>query len=433
MRYRVDSLPEESSLSVLSRLAEHAGNAQSGIEQLTKKLIPYFSIIVVAISSGSFFAHYFLLHAGFEKAIVSAIAVLIVSCPCALALSVPTAAGAAMYNGLKNGILIRDGAVLEILSRVKEFFFDKTGTLTAGRPSVIDSILLKGNALSIVETMEEGSTHPVGRSLLDFVRKSREDESVVWIGDDEIVLSKKADQIEEIPGRGMIMQSGDESYRLGNPTFHEIAIPESINDFIAKYNHATVVVLSSKTEVLAAFALADVLEDHTAASIEKLKEKYKINILTGDAGGPARGIAEQLHLDIKNVHYNLLPQDKERIIQEASDKEVCCMVGDGFNDAIALSRASVSVGLSRGAPLSLEHAGVILLQNDLRGVLHALRIAASASKNMKLNLGFSFLYNSVMIPLAAAGLMLPVWCALLMAASSLTVVATSTFFRIRGS
>jgi len=424
--YRVDSLPGESSLSALATLAEGVSSHESGLEKFTKRLIPIFSSIVILVSIGAFFYHYFWTGETVAGALTAAIAVLIVSCPCAQAISVPITVGAAIYLGIRKGILIRDGSVLESLPFVKTFYFDKTGTLTEGRPQVVDSLYL-GDAdeiESLTAKLEHGSPHPVGRALLEYVRKNLRDRGRS-VEDYPPVL--------ELPGRGIVMRD-QADLRIGNLTLLRetgAQIDEHARTFLEKNPRSSITGLVRGGKVMALFALEDAIRPGASDVLRALTtKKTDVKILTGDAKEPSARIAAILGLPESGVHDSMLPEDKYRMIEEEKGK--VCMIGDGYNDAVALSAADVSVVLSRGAPLSLEHAGIILLRNDLTGILRAQKIAKKTGRVVYLNLMFSLLYNSVMIPLAFFGLMLPIWCAIFMSASSLTVIISSSLFRLRG-
>lgn len=428
--YRVDSLPEESSLSVLSRLADSAGMGKSGIERITLKIIPYFSTAILLVAAGAFLGWYFWGGLDFNSAIVVAIAVLIVSCPCALALAVPTAIGSGMYLGLTRGILVRDGGVLEALNRVDQIFFDKTGTITRGKPSVVNALHLTdlNDSLNMIEFMEQGSPHPVGKALLDYVRKMKS-------GSNDLLDSGHA--IQEIPGKGILLHSESDEYRLGNIKYLEeggVSLTNDVLSFLQENHNTSIVGLSRGDQLYSVLALKDTPEENAIQTIRSLKQEgLGVSILTGDNVGASRDVGKLIGLDDKNVYAGLLPSEKETIVKASvDDGNTVAMVGDGYNDAIALSRASVSIVLSRGAPLSLEHAGLILLQNDLQGLNRARTLARRTLRTITLNLSLSLLYNSIMIPIAASGLLQPVWCALFMSASSLTVVGISILLRMRG-
>lgn len=423
LKVRIDSLPEESSLSVLGRLADMAGMHKTGIERITLQIIPWFSNGILLIAIMTFIIQFWLLGSGIHGAITATISVLIISCPCALALAVPTAIGSALYLGLSKGILVREGGVLENLASIRHFFFDKTGTLTTGRPQVVKAESFSPDGFSLAHHMETGSLHPVGRAIQEYSRKKG-------------VPGEFSGVPDEVPGQGVTLEIGSTLYRLGKPDFLDLDPGERgvLEDFINTVDSATVVGLEGGGKLMALFGLKDRPEESARKSVEALlHESNRVEILTGDARGPALGIAAEMGIPPEQVRSDLLPDQKEKIVDEIeSQGKHTCMVGDGYNDAVALSRASVSIVMARGAPLSLEHAGIILLQNDLQGLHTARKLARRTMGTIYTNLGLSLLYNGIMIPVAASGLLLPVWCSLFMSLSSLTVVGISTALRLRG-
>ena len=413
----------ESSLGVLARMTDATGHRRSRIERHTAGLVPYFGVVVLAIALTSFFYFYAIAGAGLEAALLIAVSVLIVSCPCALALSVPTAAGAALFLGLRRGVLFRDGRVLEELDTIRNFCFDKTGTLTTGRPRVIaHSIPGETQAglsrlCELIQKLEAGTTHPVGMALLDFAREHATGEF------------ERSTTIEIIPGRGIRYAAQD--VRIGSLDF--LGMDSDTNIWREKLNvtdsGATLVGVAMAGRLLAMFALDDQPREDALDTLDFLRARDgRISVLTGDHRIPAEHLGRQLKIPTSEIHAGLRPEDKTAIIRAMPDD--VCMVGDGFNDAPALAAARLSVVHALGAPLALEQAGIVLLNNRLSELKSAARIARAARVVMRANLGFSLLYNAIMIPLAAVGLLLPIWCALFMALSSLTVIGSSAIFRV---
>ncbi len=445
--YRVESLPHESSLSVLSRLADMSGMEKSRIEQVAQKQIPFFSFAVIFIALATFLYWFFYAGADVRSALEATISVLIISCPCALALSVPTAIGSALYLGLTHGIMVRDGGVLEALNRSVRYFFDKTGTITRGRPAVVDHLIFQNGMPVEAESgmevaaifdrmrfMEQGSYHPVGRSLFEFARHRWQE----LTGEKGRSKQEFSGQKHELAGKGVFLEWEGGITVAGNLDMlqeYGIELHPSSNAFRNKHHDSIIVGLGTDGVLQALFALQDEPLESAAPIFDKLlSQGGSVSILTGDRKESALTVARSVGLSEESVHASLLPVDKEKFVNEAvkeSGNRVC-MVGDGYNDAVALSRASVAVVMAKGAPLSLEHAGVILLQNDLNGLLRAKSLAKRAMFTIRSNLAMSLLYNSIMIPIAASGHLLPVWCALFMSLSSLTVVGNSILLRLRG-
>ncbi len=453
---RVTAPPRESSLGILANMtAGTGGRRQSRIERSTGRLVPWFGFGVLAIAAGSFTYFYGIAGAGLETALLAAVSVLIVSCPCALALSVPTAAGAALFMGLREGVLFRDGRVLEELDTIRDFRFDKTGTLTGGRPRVIASRFYTADdrstdpseILEMIRTLESGTMHPIGLALLEFARTAQAnlagspdrpdaDDARPEFHESARLLRAAADpaeRVQNVAGRGLYDAHTDT--RLGSLAFLGLSAErESLERELGASSensteNSTLVGLTRENRLLAVFALSDSARSDARATLDFLRARNcSLSILTGDQEQPALRLAREVGVAPENVYANLLPAEKTALIRQAPGR--VAMVGDGFNDAPALAAADLSIVHALSAPLSLEQAGIVLLNNRLSELQSAVRIAGAARRVMRANLGFSLLYNAVMIPLAAMGLLLPIWCALFMALSSLTVIGSSALFRL---
>ncbi|MCB1326246.1 MAG: heavy metal translocating P-type ATPase [Spirochaetales bacterium] len=425
---RVSANPAESSLAVLARLASDPHAADLNRDRTLGRLIPRFLFGIATIAFSSFAYWYLVAGLDFGAALLPLVAVLIVSCPCALALAAPTARGAAIYLALRHGLLIRDGGVLDRLSAIRNVFFDKTGTLTRGRPTVPGVRLFASDARvrALVEYMEEDTLHPMGVALRESVAHFPE-------------ASPAKGRRRTVPGRGILLRSPDGgAYRLGDVRFAAANVRatdrDCIHDFSREFSEHSILALCDRRQVLALFALRDEVRPGASGLIAGVRRSgLQPTMLTGDAMKPARRIGAEIGLKNHEIFARLLPEQKVHAIEEARlNGSGVCMVGDGFNDAPALARADVGVVVSRGAPLSMERAGVVLLHDDPGDLLYAIELARVTRRSVRTNLAISLLYNSVMVPIAAAGLLLPVWCALAMAASSLSVVLSSMFLRMRG-
>ena len=429
--YSADTLTEESSLSVLSDLARTSGNEQSHVEKFTLRIVPWFTAIILTVAGSSFIYHYYFADSNLATSLLSVISVLIISCPCALALSVPTAVGSGIYAGLKKGILIRDGAVIENLVKIKKYFFDKTGTLTIGAPSVVDFMILydENEVIEMIFKLEHGSSHPTGRALYSHMR--------IIYPDILSLYEPSEDDIVQIPGRGLKYNDNGREYRLGSESFvNETLVGENddqIKNYLLKNREHSNILFSENGRVKAVFSLRDELRPTSLKTIKELSLNKEIFILTGDSRSAAMTVADELAIDHDRVFHDLLPDEKKVLIDQISNREHICMVGDGYNDSVALSHADVSIVLARGAPLSLEYAKIILLKNDLMDILVAEKISKRTVMTIRINLAFSLFYNLIAIPFAAAGLLLPVWCAIFMSVSSLTVVGSSIILRWRNA
>lgn len=425
---------QQSGMAALGRLAQGVDQEKSNYERKTQALIPWFSGLIFLVSILSFVVHFFYFGADLEQSLIVVVAILIVSCPCALALAVPTVTSAALFVSVKRGVLFKDGQVLQKFSMIKQFFFDKTGTLTCGKPVVTD-LKLSGKEqviYSMIYRMESGNYHPVGQSLLEFARLKMQSADYLVDQMDDTIPDYTA-------GNGIQYSTQNKIWRLGNIEFACNSQKDiNLEKFIQLNLEATIVVLSVDYKNIAMFALEDRPRAETAKTIRRLRrEKYSLKMLTGDNERAALYVASQTGILDSEINAKLHPVDKLQFIIDYKQKHKAdsyiAMVGDGYNDAPALAKADISIVLARGAPLSINHAGVILLTNNLTQLFTAIDIARSAMRTIRFNLSISFFYNVVMISIAAMGYLLPIWCALAMALSSLSVIASSAIFRIRTS
>ncbi|MEQ9365519.1 MAG: HAD family hydrolase, partial [Leptospirales bacterium] len=309
---RVTAAPGDSSLGILARITDATGNRRSRIEHSTGRLVPYFGFAVIAIAAASFTYFYAIAGAGLEQALLAAVSVLIVSCPCALALSVPTAAGAALFMGLREGVLFRDGRVLEEIDTIRDFCFDKTGTLTTGRPRVIASHVYSGDASSaetfqsnlaktreLIRVMESGTMHPVGLALLDFARGASTNAAAATdddrdgahitkgralTGDDFSAAAggEELRRIQSVAGRGLYLAGEDA--RIGSLSF--LGVAESRERFqrdLGVTEEATLVGVTLRGRLLAVFALSDEAREDARETLDFLRDRRcRVSMLTGD-------------------------------------------------------------------------------------------------------------------------------------------------------
>lgn len=467
------STARQSSLGVLAEQSATAGYRKSPIELLGAKSVPYFGAAVLLIAAGSFGYFFWFTMLGFETALLTAISVLIVACPCALALAAPTATGAASYLALERaGVLFRDGGVIEALPRVRQFFFDKTGTLSEGRPQIVDRYYPAASnsagdtaadsqllAHRWIIALEAGTLHPIGQALLACARQNlSETRSAGAISEADAELELRVDRsaIQSVPGQGLEYsdQRRGQRVRIGRPGFAGAADAQSWRKFLAAPENASLVCVAvrelragagpDRENVLAVFAVYDPPRPDAAGLLRELRDDgAEIAMLTGDQPGPAAELADQLGFaSHEAVRAGLTPSEKARLLQKAKRSfgakpsraakqgdALIAMVGDGYNDAPALAAADVSIVHALGAPLALEQAGVVLLNNRLSDLSRARRIARAGRRLIRFNLGISLGYNALLIPLAATGHLLPIWCAIFMALSSLTVVGSAFVFR----
>ncbi|WP_036067842.1 heavy metal translocating P-type ATPase [Leptospira noguchii] len=402
-----------STLARISLWIENSIQSKPKIQRVTDKISTYFIQIVLGIAILTFIIFGFYYHS-WESAILNTISVLIVACPCALGLAVPTAYVTSNLLHSKKGILVKHPNSIEILSRADRIYFDKTGTLTLGKLSIKEERIFNPTdrlrLYSILLTMESSSTHPLAVSLKKEIEKKMKQEK-------ESPISMNWKRIQEIPGNGIeaITLDGKYKYRIGNRSFvtnDQEAIDGKIH-------------LGMDGNLLASFSLEDSIRPETQSTIQKLKSKIRfIGILSGDSKSNVESVASFLNID--HFHYELKPEEKLKVIQEKQSLgETVVMVGDGINDSACLAVADLGISMGIASDLSIDKSDIVLLSNKLDSLLSAISISKKTKTIIFQNILISLIYNSFMLPLASFGFMLPVICAGFMTLSSLSVVFNS--------
>lgn len=400
--------------TTLARIAEMVRDAQSSktsIQRVADRVSGLFVPAVLVIALGTLVTWLLVGHeAGVVGAVVNAMTVLIISCPCALGLATPVAVMAATGAASKKGILLRSGAALERLSRVRTVFFDKTGTLTRGEPALVN-LEAVGEALPMAAALAMHSTHPLSRAIVSAAGANH----------------VHADEAHETRGVGVEgVVDGEHAALLSPKAARERGI--AIDDEDAR----TSVVLLREGREPAVFLFEDAVRADAAGALDQLRSRgFDVGVLTGDGAGPSRVLAERLGLDDSVVLHSMTPESKRAHIDDASARGVL-MVGDGINDAPALAHASsrggVSAAINTGADVSIEAADVVVPGSDLSSVPRLLRIGSRSMTVIKQNLVFAFVYNVLAIPAAALGLLGmhgPLIGAAAMALSDLCVVGNA--------
>lgn len=432
-RFRATKVGRDTALAQIIRLVEEAQGTKAPIQRLADRVAAYFVpvVIVIALVTGGVWLA-FGPQPALTYALLTFVAVLIIACPCALGLATPTAIMVGTGRGAEAGILIRGGEALEIAHRITAVVLDKTGTLTRGTPAVTDVLPTEGfdetTLLRLVGTAERGSEHPVGEAIVARARSSG-----IALGD--------AAAFEAVPGQGIEATVEGRQILAGNAALmarHGIAA-----DALAA--RADGLAADGKTPMLVAvdgqaagvIGVADTLKPHSREVVAALHRMgLQVVMLTGDNRRTAEAIAQQVGVD--RVLAEVKPDEKAAHV-EALQREghVVAMVGDGINDAPALVRADLGIAIGAGTDVAIESAGIVLIGEDLRGVLSAIALSRRTMRTIRQNLFWAFAYNVALIPVAAGvlypftGMLLsPVLAALAMAASSVTVVSNS--LRLRG-
>ena len=432
----------ETMLAQIVKLVSEAQRSRAPMQRLADRVASYFVPAVVATAAITFLAWASLgPQPRFAHALVAAVAVLIIACPCALGLATPMSIMVAVGRGAHAGVLIRNAEALETLAKVDTLVIDKTGTLTEGKPKVNRVIVFdqgssvptaaqsEGNLIRLAASVESASEHPLARAI---VRAAEER---------NISLASVVD-FRATPGGGAEGRVQNDTVWIGTLTFlRQQGVDTSVaeNDPSVKASTASTLVFVAVNQKLdGAFALADPIKASAAVAIRELREEgIDIVLATGDRSEVAEKIARDL--GINHVEAEVLPHQKvETVDWWRSLGCVVAMAGDGINDAPALAAADVGIAMGTGTDVAIENAGITLLKGDLRGIVRARRLSRATITNIKQNLGFAFLYNTLGIPIAA-GILYPVFGLLLspmlasaaMSLSSVSVIANA--LRLRNS
>ncbi len=416
-------------LSQIVRMVQEAQGSKAPVQRIVDKISRIFVPVVVGLSLLTFIVW---ISVGgsdyFSFALLSAVSVLVIACPCALGLATPTALMVGIGKGAEHHILIKDAFALENLREVDTVVLDKTGTLTEGVPVVTDALWMtepSEERMSILYTAEKRSEHPLASAILS------------WMEDRHVTEEIDADQFESVTGRGIQLRYKEDMYWVGSKGFLEsfgAAVPADKSRTVDTWEESgkSVVYYGVGPEVLAAIAIADRLKPTSKEAVAVMQGMgIEVHLLTGDGRRTAETVAQSL--GIRHYRSEVLPGDKESYIRElqSSGKKVA-MVGDGINDSQALARADVSVAMGKGTDIAMDVAMVTLITSDLMLLPDAIRLSRRTVHSIHQNLFWAFIYNLIGIPLAAGalfpvnGLMLnPMMASAAMAFSSVSVVLNS--------
>jgi Cu+-exporting ATPase len=426
--YRATTVGEESVLARIVQITEEAQNSKAPIQKIADRVSGYFVPIVLLIAIATFLIWYgyryewqiFFL----SDALIHAVAVLVVSCPCALGLATPTAIMAGMGQGARRGILIRNGGQLERAGKITDVIMDKTGTLTSGKPEVTGIFPVPGEPrtteqlLLLAAIAEKRSEHPLGKAIVQEAAKILE------------AAIPDPGEFRAVPGRGVATQINGRSVLAGSKAFLQeqgidLTAAAPIEEQLRQESGRTVFLLAEEGKLVAAFSLGDRLRDSAAAAVARLDAMgITVHLLTGDNRMAAEGLARQLR--ITHVLAEVLPEHKAEVVRSLRSKgRVVAMVGDGINDAPALASADVGIAIGSGTDVAVETGDIVLLQDNLSAIPEAIRLSAKTMLIIKENLFWAFIYNLAAIPFAAAGYLNPVVAAAAMGLSSVSVLLNS--------
>jgi Cu+-exporting ATPase len=414
LRCTATGVGEHTLLAGIIRLVGEAQGSKAPVQRLADRISAIFVPVVCAIALLTF-ASWWWFAGDFAMALVNAVAVLVIACPCALGLATPTAIMVGTGQGARAGILVRNAEALERAERITVLALDKTGTLTCGLPQVTDIVpraATRDEALRLAAALEQNSEHPLARAVV----------GAAGGGELPSVVNFKA-----LPGHGVEGEVDGRSLRLGSPAWLGLAADPVVGEL--QRAGKTVVVLAEAGEVLALLAIADALRPTSRAAVALLRERgIRVVMLTGDNAATAAAIAAEA--GIAEFRAGILPGDKAAAVAELkADGGVVAMVGDGINDAPALAAADVSFAIGAGSDVAIEAADLTLIRSDLLGVVDAISLSAATLGKIRQNLFFAFVYNVLGIPLAAIGMLNPVVAGAAMAMSSVSVVSNSLLLK----
>ncbi len=420
-KFEATKVGKDTALGQIIRLVEQAQGSKAPIQRLADVIASYFVPTVMALATLTFFAWLFFgPEPSFTFALLNFVAVLIIACPCALGLATPTAIIVGTGKGAETGILIKGGESLETAHKVTTVIFDKTGTLTNGKPVVTDVIATNSvsgeDVIRLAASAERHSEHPLGESIVDYATSN------------QIRLSEPA-EFSAIEGQGITAVVDGEKIFIGSSKLlKNNNIPlngeEKTASKLADAGKTPIFVGNSK-KVLAVIGVADTIKDNAGRVVSDLHSlDLEVAMVTGDNKRTAKAIAGLAKID--TVLAEVLPKDKAKKVSDLQDEgKVVAMVGDGINDAPALAVADIGIAIGTGTDVAMEASDITLVGGDISGVAKSISLSKKTMSTIKQNLFFAFFYNVILIPIAALGLLNPMYAAAAMAASSLTVVSNS--------
>ncbi len=424
LKFAATRVGSDTALAQIIKIVEEAQGSKAPIQRLADVISAYFVPVVVGIAAVTFLIWYFIVEPGdLARALISFTAVLVIACPCALGLATPTSIMVGTGRGAENGILIKGGEHLEKAHAINTVVLDKTGTITRGEPSLTDvisvgDVVSRNELLQLVASAERASEHPLGEAI---VRGARERNLTLM----------DAQSFEAIPGYGISAMVNGRALLIGNRRLMAERkvdngdLDKSVDGLEKSGKTAMLVAVDS--QAAGVVAVADTVKKHSAEAIRVLQDMgVQTMIITGDNRRTAEAIARQVGIAPENVLAEVLPRDKARQVSILKEQgRVVGMVGDGINDAPALATADVGFAIGTGTDVAMEAADITLMRGDLRGVAASISLSRGTMRNIKQNLFWALIYNSLGIPVAASGFLSPVLAGAAMAFSSVSVVTNA--------
>ncbi|MEK7607153.1 MAG: heavy metal translocating P-type ATPase [Patescibacteria group bacterium] len=430
IEFSATKVGSETALAQIIRLIEDAQGSKAPIQAHADRISAWFVPAVIGIAVLTFVTWYLFLGASLTYALLAFVSVIVIACPCALGLGTPTAVMVGTGKGAEHGILVKGGEPLEMASKIQVVVFDKTGTLTKGKPEVTDIIPLddadEDDVLGIMGSLEKSSEHPLAESIFTYAQE-------------ENAFIREVQNFQAIPGHGVSGWIDGTQYFLGNRKLmaqvgHDLVrVERKVQGF--EEAGKTVMLFATKEKVLGMIAAADTLKETSLEAVRELQKMGKeVYMITGDNARTANAIAKQV--GIVNILAEVLPQDKAAEVKKLQERGLrVAMVGDGINDSPALAQADVGIAMGSGTDVAIESAGIVIIKDDLRDVVSAIRLSKETMVKVKQNLFFSLFYNVAGIPIAARALagfgiiLRPELAGLAMALSSVSVITNSLLLK----
>jgi len=414
VHFKVSKDFKHSTLSNIISLLESAINKKPKIQQMANKLSEYFSSTILFISFISFCGWYFY-SSNFEHSFMIAISVIVIACPCALALATPVATLVGLSLGTKKGILFKEAAQLETMAQVDVVLLDKTGTITIGKPEVVKERVFEEFDKGLLYSLVKSSNHPVACGVKEYLKK-----------ENESIKDMIFDQFSQIPACGIKAQNKDMELLGGN-----LKLMNSNNIEISYHSDNTLFYFAIDKKIVAIYELSDRIKEGVKEFVENLdKDGVEVMMLTGDHAKIADKVAKEV--GIKNFLFEQTPEDKSKYVEMLhKDGKKVCFVGDGVNDILALANADIGIVMGSGSDIAIDVGDIVLLNNSLNSLQDAFKISNTTLKLIKQNLLLSLVYNGITIPLAIAGYVIPLVAAISMSVSSLLVVGNSMRIRMK--
>jgi len=408
LQIRAAHVGKDTLFSTIVKMVEQAQNSRAPVQNLADSISEVFVPVIIFIGIVTFLVWWLVLGVPLSAALIPAVAVLVIACPCALGLATPTVILVASGRAAKAGILFKEAAALEKAEKIRTVIWDKTGTLTLGKPNVVKVNAVDHDLLYIAKALEEFSEHPIGEAIVNYANSQK---------------VRKADvrDFSAVPGKGILGIVDGKPSGVGSVAF---AKEQGIS-----VSTVSGVVVWSAGKFLGSLEVADQVRSEAKQAVTILAKKgIRSVMLTGDQENVAQQIAQEI--GIQEVKAQVLPQEKAHAVEQWKQKgQILAMVGDGINDAPALAAADVSFAMGGGSSVAIEAADITLIRNNPIAVVHAIELSKATFRKIRQNLFFAFIYNILGVPLAAAGLLNPVIAAAAMALSSVSVISNALLLK----